>query len=246
MGLDGHIINKTIFQNKGDSGVYDEYFIVPGCILYVGHIKRQSEWRERIMIKPVLCITLTLVVAVTLSVYATENQTNYLESNGLEKVSSLQKKPAGWKSTEIPKTKEFVEFTWDDEHSYKADRSLKIKISEQHPDEESIAYNWYTDILNWQHGQKYEYSCWVKGQDLKEPVWVCVQCWNKGMTKMLKFVTTQHDYPLTGTFEWKKIGAVFMIPDNTDKVVLRAGIAAPGNNGGQMWFDEVHVREVGE
>jgi hypothetical protein len=191
-------------------------------------------------------LALVLIISLTFQNHAEEPKTRYLESNNLEKVSSLQKQPAGWHSTDIPKTKEFVDFVWDKKHFYKADRSLSIKISPEHPDEDKIAYNWYTDIHNWQHGRTYEYSCWVKGQDLKEPVWVCVQCWNKGMTKMVKFVTTQKDYPLTGTFEWQKIGAVFMIPNDTDKVVLRAGIAAPGNNGGQAWFDEVYVREVGE
>jgi hypothetical protein len=108
-----------------------------------------------------------------------------------------------------------------------------IKISEKHPTDQIIAYNWYTDIQNWHPVRKYEYSCWIKGKELKEPVWVCVQCWDEGMTKILIIETTQHDYPLTGTFDWQKFGAVFMIPNGTDKVVLRAGMAAPGNNGGR-------------
>ena len=63
---------------------------------------------------------------------------------------------------------------------------------------------------------------------------------------MLKFSTTQADYPFTGTFEWQEIGTVFTIPKDTYKVVLRAGIAAPGNNGGQAWFDELRIRDVSE
>ena len=175
-----------------------------------------------------------------------EARTTYIESSSLEKLSSLQKSPTGWFKTEIPKTKEHIEFIWDEDTSYKDEMSISIKISEEHPEETVIAYNWYTIVHNWEEEHSYEFSCWVKGQGLNKPIWVCVQCWDEDMTKMLKFATTQIDYPLTGTFEWQKIGAVFTIPTDTHKVVLRAGIAAPGNNGGQAWFDEVHIREVSE
>jgi len=175
-----------------------------------------------------------------------EAQTTYIESSSLEKLSSLQKSPIGWFKTEIPKTIEYVEFIWDEEISYKDKMSISIKISEKHPEENMIAYNWYTNVQNWKEGHKYELSCWVKGRDLNEPIWVCVQCWDEAMSKMLKFSTTQIDYPLTGTFDWQQIGVVFTIPVDTHKVVLRAGIAAPGNNSGQAWFDEVQLREVKE
>jgi hypothetical protein len=56
------------------------------------------------MKKSVPWIALVLFLAMTVLIHAEDTQTKYIDSNGLEKVSSLQKKPAGWKSAEIPKT----------------------------------------------------------------------------------------------------------------------------------------------
>ncbi len=120
------------------------------------------------MKKVIPWLTLVVVLSLTVQLHAENTKTRYLESNGFEKISALQKQPTGWKSTVIEKTKDFVEFSWDDVTSYQGERSLSIKISEDHPGEDKIAYNWYTDIQNWQPGHKYEYSCLVKGQDLKE------------------------------------------------------------------------------
>jgi hypothetical protein len=122
--------------------------------------------------------------------------------------------------------------------------SVSIRIHKDYPGDQHVAYNWYTDVLNWESGTDYELSCWVKGQALKEPVWICVQCWDESMTKMLNFSTTQKDYPLKGNFDWQQVGTVFSVPKETHKVVVRAGIAAPGNNGGQAWFDELHIRKL--
>ena len=193
--------------------------------------------------------TLSLViVSVALSAAfgnGVEKEKTFLESSGFESLSLFQKTPLGWRKTVVPKLKDHVEFIWDSEVAYKGKMSVSIRLSEDHP-RDIIAYNWNTDIQNWEAGKHYELSCWVKGQDLKEPVWVCVQCWDEAMSKMINFTTTQRDYPITGTFDWQQIGAVFTVPEKTHKVVVRAGIAAPGNNGAQAWFDELHIREVSE
>ena len=98
--------------------------------------------------------------------------------------------------------------------------------------------------MNLESGKDYELSCWVKGLDLGEPVWICVQCWDESMPKMINFATTQKDYPIKGTFDWQQVGTVFSVPEGTHKVIVRAGIAVPGNNGGQAWFDELHIKDV--
>jgi hypothetical protein len=71
----------------------------------------------------------------------------------------------------------------------------------------------------------------------------------KMIKNSLKAVILNHshlDYPITGTFDWQKAGTVFTVPENTHEIIVRAGIAAPGNNGAQAWFDELHVKEVSE
>ena len=190
-----------------------------------------------------LCVVIVLVASSVFFLNGVQGEKLFLGSSGFESLSSLQKSPTGWHKTEVPKTKDYVEFIWDNETVYKEQMSVSIKISENHP-EDVIAYNWYTDIQNWETGKLYELSCWVKGESLKGPVWICVQCWDEAMTKLINFASTQKDYPITGTFDWQKVGTVFSVPEKTHKVVVRAGIAAPGNNGGQAWFDELHIREV--
>lgn len=167
-----------------------------------------------------LYFVFTIIILMVAIIDGVEAQTTYIDSSNFEKVSALQKSPTGWTPTEIPKTKDYVDFIWDEETFYKDKMSISIKISKEHPEEEMIAYNWHTDIQDWENGHTYEYSCWVKGEDLKEAIWVCVQCWNEEMTKILKFTTTQHDYPLAGTFDWQQIGAVFTIPKERIKSCL--------------------------
>ncbi len=193
-----------------------------------------------------LVLIAVLVVSTALFIGVVHGEEKFIQSCGFESLSSLQKTPAGWNKTEIAKYKDYIEFIWDKETFYKDQMSISIRIREDHPEDDFIAYNWYTDVLNWEVGKYYELSCWVKGLDLHDPIWICVQCWDEPMTKMLNFSTTQKDYPLKGTFDWQQVGTVFSIPEGTYKVIVRAGIAAPKNNGGQAWFDELHIRRVKE
>ena len=185
-----------------------------------------------------------LVSVIVLFVGVVHGEEGFIQSNGFEPLSSLQKTPTGWNKTVVPKYKDYIEFIWDKETFYKDQMSISISIRKDHPEDDFIAYNWYTDVMNWEVGKDYELSCWVKGLDLNDPIWICVQCWDEPMTKMLNFSTTQKDYPLKGTFDWQQVGTVFSIPKGTYKVIVRAGIAAPKNNGGRAWFDELHIREL--
>ena len=119
--------------------------------------------------------SIILIVLVTFSVLLSGvalGEERFLQSNGFESLSSLQKTPTGWNKTGIQKYKDYVEFIWDKETFYKDQMSISIRILEDHPEDKHVAYNWYTDVLNWELGRYYELSCWVKGLDLKEPVWV--------------------------------------------------------------------------
>lgn len=189
---------------------------------------------------------LALSLAAGTSIGRGEGKDGPLFESGFEMKSSIQKSPAGWSRTIVPRFEEHVEFIWDEEIPHGGERSVSIEIGEDHPAEMTVAYNWYADILNFLPGGEYELTCWIRGRDLEEPAWVCVQCWDETMSKMIGFETTQKDYPLTGTFEWKKAGTVFKVPEGTFKVVIRAGIAAPGNNGGRAWFDDLKIRALPE
>jgi hypothetical protein len=194
-------------------------------------------WRTTMLAGIIMIATAALLVS------GCKKEKTYLDDGGFESYSSLQKTPTGWGCTELPATSDLVDFVWDSDTHYRGKRSISIKIDESHPNER-IAYNWYATVQNWEVGKHYELSCWVKTQDLKGPAWVCVQCWDESNTEMVNFATTQKDYPITGTSDWQQVGTVFAVPDGTHRVLVRAGIATPDNRGGQVWFDELHVRQV--
>jgi hypothetical protein len=191
-----------------------------------------------------IVLTILPIVSLILIIGGAAAEKTFLQSTGFESKSSLQKSPAGWDKTIVPKFVDFVDFIWDPDTSYKGENSISIEIHKDHPGDQTVAYNWYADVMNYEPGKEYELSCWVKGKDLKETAWICVQCWDESMSKMLNFATTQKDYELKGTFDWKQVGTVFTVPEGTQTVIVRAGIAAPGNNGGRVWFDELHIKEL--
>jgi hypothetical protein len=167
-----------------------------------------------------------------------------LQNGGFEPLSDVEKSPSGWYATELPQTKDYVAFTWDDSVKHSGRRSVSIAIDADHPDE-PIAYNWTRTLHGWQVGGAYELTGWIKTRDLAEPAWICVQCWNSDRSEMLGFTTTQHDYPIAGTTDWTRAGLAFEVPPGTAEVRVRAGIATPADRGGQAWFDDLEVREVG-
>jgi hypothetical protein len=191
-----------------------------------------------------LDLLIVLIASSALLISVVQGKERFLQSSSFESLSPLQKTPTGWYMTVIPEYSDYMDFIWDKETSYKDKMSISIRIHKDHPEDRDIAYNWYTDVQNWEVGKDYELSCWVKGEGLKDTAWICIQCWDESMTEMLNFSTTQKDYFLKGSFDWQQVGTVFIVPKGTYKVIVRAGIAAPKNNGGQVWFDEMHIREL--
>jgi hypothetical protein len=84
---------------------------------------------------------------------------------------------------------------------------------------------------------------WLKTKNLKAPGFICVQSWDEARKEMLGFATTQADYPITGTTEWTEVKTILSVPEGTAMVVVRAGIAAPENNGGKIWIDDITIEK---
>jgi len=171
------------------------------------------------------------------------SEKNLLETGGFEQRSELQKSPGDWFATVVPETKDFVSFEWDDAVAHTGERSVSIAIDHAHPDD-VIHYNWTKVVPGCMAGATYELIGWVKTEDLSGPAWIIVQCWNDARDEMLGYAGTQRDYPVTGTSDWTRVGTVFTVPDGTAEVRIRAGIAAPENRGGRVWFDDLVVREL--
>jgi hypothetical protein len=143
----------------------------------------------------------------------------------------------------LPHTKEFVTFKWDDDVVHSGKCSVSIAIAASHPDE-AIHYNWTKVVPACQVGKSYELSGWVRAENLTSPAFIVAQCWDGAKSKMLGFATTQRDYPVTGTSDWTQVATVFTVPDGTGEVRIRAGMSAPENRGGRVWFDDIRVREL--
>ena len=194
--------------------------------------------------RKIMLLEFVLVASSVLFLGELQGKKQFLESTSFEADSSLQKAPAGWQNTIVTKFKDYFEFVWDDETAYKGEMSISIKISKDHPEDTIVCYSWYTDARNLEAGKEYEISCWVKGLDLKESAAVYAHCWDESMSKMISFATTQKEHTIKGTFDWQKVVTVLSVPERTRRIIVGASIAAPGNNGGQVWFDELHIKEV--
>ena len=168
---------------------------------------------------------------------------NLLVSGDFERQTELQKSPNGWHPTVVPRLKDFVNFEWDDQVAYSGERSLSIAIDPAHPDD-PVHYNWTAAVPACRAGGAYELSGWIKTENLAATAVIMVQFWNEEKSAMLGFATTQMDYPITGTSDWTQVGIVFTVAEGTAEVRVRAVVAAPDNNGGKAWFDDLRVIEI--
>lgn len=150
---------------------------------------------------------------------------------------------ATWVPTIMAETRDFVDFPRDDTVSHSGSPSLSIAIHADHP-EQKIFYNWTRLATGWQVGRTYELTGWVKTEDLGGGASLMAQCWSEGHGEMLKLASTQKRFPLRGTNPWTRIGTTFTVPERTAKVRLRAGMLSLTNRGGQVWLDDIQLKEV--
>ncbi|MCK5601459.1 hypothetical protein KAR91_06315 [Candidatus Pacearchaeota archaeon] len=198
------------------------------------------------MWRKIIVIVFIYVASSVLFLGKVQGKKPFLDSAGFEKISSLQKAPTGWHKTIPEKLKDYFEFIWDEEIAYQGEMSISIKISKDHPEDVKVNYSWYTDARNLEAEKEYELSCWIKGMDLENTAAVYVQCWDKSMSEMISFATTQKDHTIKGTFDWQKVETVFSVPKETYRIRVGAVMVAPDSNGGQVWFDELHIKEITE
>ena len=197
--------------------------------------------RRNIMVPVFICF-----VSSVLFLGKAQGTEPFFENTGFEIESSLQKTPEGWRKTTPDELKDYFEFIWDDKTAYQGERSISIKVSKDHPEDMKVNYSWYTDARNLEAGKEYELSCWIKGMDLENTAAVYVQFWDKSMSGMIDYATTQIDYTIKGTYDWQKVETVFSVPKGAYRVIVGAVMVGPDSNGGQAWFDELHIKEITE
>lgn len=181
-----------------------------------------------------------------ITVRKTEEQLGWGGINGGFEYKAIYKyDPLGWYTSQVPEMEDYVTFAWDDTAMHDGERSVSIEIMADHPDQH-INHHWWAEVREYTIGETYELSGWVRTVRLKQPPMVVIQCWGKGATEMLAMAGTQESYAITGNQNWTRVKAEVTIPEGTDKVVIRAGLAAPANAGGKVWFDDIAFTVAGE
>ncbi|MFA7418620.1 MAG: carbohydrate binding domain-containing protein [Melioribacteraceae bacterium] len=160
-------------------------------------------------------------------------------NGGFETKSVFNNDPVSWFATRVPQTKDFVVFARDSTEHHNGSYSVSIEINAKHP-EDKIAYNWTRAFEEFKIAHKYELSGWIKTKDLKESAWIVVQFWGENQ-KWLGMNTNQSMQPVKRTTDWTLVRYDFTVPEGTKEVRIRAGIAAPIDNGGKVWFDDIKI-----
>lgn len=186
-------------------------------------------------------VTILAGIGLTLSVLvviAGTGSSHVIRNGGFETKATDHAGPYAWSTTKVPQTKDFVAFAWDDQVSHAGTRSASISIDESHPDVQ-IDYNWNQAVREYDPGETYKVTGWIRAHNLESTAFIVVQCWDSTFAEMLDLATTQRDYQVTGTTEWIQIEITISIPVKTGNVMILAGIRAPDNRGGKVWFDDI-------
>ena len=175
-----------------------------------------------------------------MSAMAEDDSPQVLKNGGFETRAADHAGPYAWSFTQAPQTEGLVACAWDDRVFHSGARSVSISIEESHPDKQ-IDYNWNQAVTEFDPGETYEVTGWIRAYNLDASPVIVVQCWDSTFTKMLGFATTQRDYEVTGTTEWTQVKATISVPAETGRVMLLAGVRAPDNRGGRVWFDDIQI-----
>lgn len=160
-------------------------------------------------------------------------------NGGFEQKSAMFFEPDGWYATRLPNTKDMVEFAWDSTEKHSGIYSVSIEIDTSHI-QERIAYNWTRIYPDFEVGETYTLTGWVKARDLNGSAFIVVQCWGDN-SKFIKLFTTEFESPVLGTKDWTMVKTVITVPEETIELRIRAGIATPQNIGGKVWFDDIVI-----
>ena len=185
----------------------------------------------------VFILSLIVTLGLDIGCRGTNNTSNF--NGGFEIKKGNLNEPQGWNATRVSQTKDYVIFSWDAAVKHSGEHSVSISIDSTHPNE-IIDYNWVRSFPDFKINKKYSISGWIKTLNLKTTAFLVVQCW-KDNKNMAAFFTNEGKQPVTGTTDWKLVKYDFTVPEGTKEVLIRAGIAAPDNNGGKVWFDDIKI-----
>jgi len=178
-----------------------------------------------------------------------------LGNGGFEERQEHSNDPQEWFGTRLPDTAGHFLMASSSSVAHNGRRSVFVEIGESHPDR-PVAYNWTAVANGWKPGETYELSGWIKVENAKEPAFIMAQFWDAESTpptkekpigkraSMIGGATTQKDFPVTGTADWKRVSTRLTVPEGTKVVRVRIGLASQRNWGAKAWFDDVSLVKV--
>jgi len=153
--------------------------------------------------------------------------------------------PIEWWATRVPQTADHVVFELDSTQKHGGRYSVSVLIEETHPD--TIGkwfYNWTQTLEGFEVGATYELSGWVRTEGVQEPPSIVVQCWDEQNANILKLASTRWVDEFAASSDWTHVRTTFTVPKGTGETRVRAGIGAPNNTGGKVWFDDLSVKRL--
>lgn len=151
------------------------------------------------------------------------------------------KNPDGWVANNLNLKKEVAELSVDNSVSHSGKRSIMISISNLHKPTSTI-YNWIKRVDGIQAGITYEFTGWVKIENIKYSPFLEIQFWNK--TKMIGIENSMKEFSVTGVSNWEPIKKIILVPQGTNRILLKTAVQSRGNEGGRVWFDDIQIKQT--
>lgn len=151
------------------------------------------------------------------------------------------KNPDGWVANNLNLKKEVAELSVDNSVSHSGKRSIMISISNLHKPTSTI-YNWIKRVDGIQAGITYEFTGWVKIENIKYSPFLEIQFWNK--TKMIGIENSMKEFSVTGVSNWEPIKKIILVPEGTNRILLKTAVQSRGNEGGRVWFDDIQIKQT--
>jgi hypothetical protein len=103
-----------------------------------------------------------------------------------------------------------------------------------------LVNNWGQRIQTIPIGATVQVTADVKTENMPADTgFVMVQCWDHAR-RLIGGASSQSVEPIGGTEDWKRVSFEFVVPPDTDAMILRCGLAQSG----RIWFDNLSMKVV--
>jgi len=192
-----------------------------------------------------------MVLAVLLSVVATDAPVPVVSNPGFEQVREQSGfpevwglQPQGWHLCHLPNEQHLVRYETKASDGQES-KALLITVADDHPDK-VVAYNAMQDVPGFVAGKSYRVSAKVRTQGLRNMPFICAQCLDSTKAKFVGFAGTPKRALQADIQEWERIETTILVPEGTATFRLRVGVASEGNAGGTAMIDDIEVIEVAQ